>query len=212
MKTIFDILLIIHITAGSLALLSAFAAMACAKGGQGHKLAGKFFIISMTIVFATAIPLSLLIKSLFLFLIALFSYYLAFTGWRYAKNRTGVTARIDWIASSIMLLIAITMAIHGIQQYIQQNSLGIVLIVFGIAGSRTALIDIYGYKNKTAIGKTRIAKHLRGMLGATIAALTAFTVTNTHLEPQLLLWLGPTIVFTPVIIWWDRKVMKTTKI
>ena len=47
------------------------------------------------------------------------------------------------------------------------------------------------------------------MTGAFIAALTAFLVVNANYlpeqSPEILYWLLPTIVFTPLIIIWRRK-------
>lgn len=209
---IFNILLVIHIFSGSLALLSSFGAMASTKGGYWHRKAGKFFIISMTSIFITAIPMAILKNNLFLFLIALFSYYLAFTGWRYAKNRSGIPLKIDWVASGIMLIVAILMIAYGYHQYLAQDYHGIVLAIFGFIASRLALFDLKTFKTHDATGKQRIIKHLRGMFGATIAALTAFTVTNVHLKPELLLWLAPTLLLTPLIIWWSKKIANPKQI
>jgi len=72
--------------------------------------------------------------------------------------------------------------------------------------------DLKTYKNRSASGKQRIVNHLGAMLGATIAALTAFSVTNIDLKPQIILWLGPTVLFVPVIVWWKYKVFNGNKI
>ena len=56
-------------------------------------------------------------------------------------------------------------------------------------------------------GKERIAHHLGRMLGATIATLTAFIVTNFSFEPAFVLWLAPTALITPLIFWWTKQVM-----
>jgi hypothetical protein len=49
-------------------------------------------------IFLTAIPMSIINSNTFLFLIAIFSFYLAFAGMRFAKNRKGIATTIDWIA------------------------------------------------------------------------------------------------------------------
>src|SRR5262249_23722902 len=101
MSNIFYILLVIHITAGFISLFSALFAMLSTKGQTKHRFFGKCFFYGMTTVFFTAVPLSLIKSNLFLFLIAIFSYYLALTGWRYAHNRNGVPAKLDWTISTI---------------------------------------------------------------------------------------------------------------
>ena len=44
----------------------------------------------MTIIFHTAIPMSMAAGNVFLFLVAIFSFYLAFSGIRFARNRAGI--------------------------------------------------------------------------------------------------------------------------
>ncbi len=70
------ILLAVHIAAGSVSLATAAVALVTAKGGRWHVLAGRIYAAGMTVVFLTAIPLAIMGSSLFLFLIALFSFYL----------------------------------------------------------------------------------------------------------------------------------------
>ena len=87
-------LLALHIVAGSLALVSAGAALAVKKGGRSHKWAGSTFFYSMTVIFLTAVIMAVLTSNTFLFLVALFSFYLAFSGWRFAKIE--VASLNDW--------------------------------------------------------------------------------------------------------------------
>ena len=49
------------------------------------------------------------------------------------------------------------------------------------------------------------------MLAGTIAVITAVLVTNIHIEPVFILWILPTIVITPLIFWWNRKILGTNK-
>lgn len=205
-------LLSIHIACGFISLFSAFGAILSSKGQLRHRQFGKFFFYGMTGVFITAIPLALIKNNLFLFLIALFSYYLAFSGWRYAKNRGGIPTKLDLIISWMMLIGSFTMMGLGIYRFNSQNTETIVLLVFGMIGCVLSYLDLKTYQNHSAIGKQRIANHLGAMLGATIAALTAFSVTNIHLKPQIILWLGPTVLLTPVIIWWKNKVLKSKSV
>ena len=204
---VFLSLLCIHITCGFTSFFSAFGAMLSAKGKRWHRLFGKFFIGAMSGVFVTAIPLSLIIHSLFLFLIAIFSYYLAFSGWRYAKNRSGTPKAIDWTVSSIMLFASLIMIGLGVVDLAQSNNFKhYVLMIFGMIGLFSSTDDLNTYLNRRAIGQERIIKHLRSMLGATIAAITAFSVTNIPIKPSAILWIAPTLLLTPVIIWWQKRV------
>ena len=96
------VLLAVHIGAGTLALLCAVVALVTAKGGRYHILAGRTYAIGMTVIFLTALPLAVLGSSIFLLLIAVFSFYLVFAGWRFARNRRGRPHFVDWVAAGVM--------------------------------------------------------------------------------------------------------------
>ena len=201
------ILLPIHIAAGSVAFLSAASALLTEKGKKFHVLIGKAYFWSMVIIFLTAIPMSIITGNVFLFLIAIFSFYLAFSGMRFAKNRTGVPTRVDLIAVNFMFLSGIVMWILAIIFFIDSDSQFITLIVFGFLALFLGYGDFQTFKNQTAIGKERIAKHLTNMMGGTIAVVTAVLVVNPPANPEWVWWILPTFLITPVIFWWNKKVL-----
>ena len=201
------ILLSIHILAGSVALLSAALALSTEKGKKFHVLIGKAYFWSMVIIFLTALPMSIITGNVFLFLIAIFSFYLAFSGMHFAKNRTGVPTRVDLIAVNFMFLSGIGMWILAIIFFIDNDSQFITLIVFGFLALFLGYGDFQTFKDQTAIGKERIAKHLTNMMGATIAVVTAVLVVNPPTNPEWVWWILPTVLITPVIFWWNKKVL-----
>ena len=201
------ILLSIHILAGSVALLSAASALLTEKGKKFHVLIGKAYFWSMVIIFLTAIPMSIITGNVFLFLIAIFSFYLAFSGMHFAKNRTGVPTRVDLIAVNFMFLSGVGMWILAIIFFIDNDSQFITLIVFGFLALFLGYGDFQTFKNQTAIGKERIAKHLTNMMGGTIAVVTAVLVVNPPYNPEWVWWILPTVLITPIIFWWNKKVL-----
>jgi len=201
------ILLSIHILAGSVALLSAASALLTEKGKKFHVLIGKAYFWSMVIIFLTAIPMSIITGNVFLFLIAIFSFYLAFSGMHFAKNRTGVPTRVDLIAVNFMFLSGVGMWILAIIFFIDNDSQFITLIVFGFLALFLGYGDFQTFKNQTAIGKERIAKHLTNMMGGTIAVVTAVLVVNPPSNPEWVWWILPTVLITPIIFWWNKKVL-----
>lgn len=201
------VLLAIHVSAGTVSLLSAALALFSGKGKRLHLNAGSIYFWGMLGVFLTAIPMSMLTGNIFLFLIAVFSFYLAFAGRRFAKNRTGLAERIDWIAVSLMLFSGVGMWGLAVWFFTQDNSQYIVLVVFGLLALILGYADFSAHKSKTTKGKERIARHLTNMLGGTIAVVTAVLVVNVQMEPVWVPWVLPTAVMTPVIVWWNRKVL-----
>jgi len=201
------ILLSIHILAGSVALVSAALALSTEKGKKFHVLIGKAYFWSMVIIFLTALPMSIITGNVSLFLIAIFSFYLAFSGVRFAKNRTGVPTRLDLIAVNFMFLSGVGMWILAIIFFIDNNSQFITLTVFGFLALFLGYGDFQTFKDQIAIGKERIAKHLTNMMGATIAVVTAVLVVNPPTNPEWVWWILPTVLITPVIFWWNKKVL-----
>ena len=203
-----QILLAIHILAGIVSLLSAALAVSSAKGTKPHVLSGRTYFWGMAIIFSTAIPMSIISGNIFLFLIAIFSFYLAFAGMRFARNRKRVASILDWIAIGLMIFSGIGMWILAAIYLLNSNTQYIVLSVFGLLAIALGYADFRSYKNNSATGKERISRHLTNMMGGTIAVITAVLVVNPPFEPEWVWWVLPTVLITPVIFSWNSKILK----
>ena len=203
-----QILLPIHILAGTIALLCAALAVSSEKGKRLHVLSGRAYFLSMATIFLTAIPMSIISSNIFLFLIAIFAFYLAFAGMRFARNRKGVATTLDWIAVSLMILSGLGMWILAAIYFSNTNTQYIVLLIFGFLAIALGYADFKSHKNKSAIGKERISRHLTNMMGGTIAVVTAVLVVNPPFEPEWVWWVLPTVMITPLIFWWNSKILK----
>ena len=200
-------LLAIHILAGTIALLCAALAISSRKGTKIHVRSGRAYFWGMAAIFVTAIPMSIIGGNVFLFLIAVFSFYLAFAGTRFARNRKGVATTFDWIAVCLMILSGLGMWILAAIYFRDNNTQYIVLLVFGLLAMTLGYADLKSYRNRTATGKERVSRHLTNMMGGTIAVVTAVLVVNVELEPVWIWWVLPTALITPVIFWWNRKIL-----
>jgi hypothetical protein len=207
----YKVLLSLHILAGNLALLSAAGAVVVQKGGRAHAWIGRAFAVGMTVIFLTAVPMTVLRPNLFLFLVALFNFYLVSTGWLRATNRKGVPTRLEWGIAIGMVIAAVAMAGRGAMMLGTGHSMGVVLLVFALIGGALSLRDVAGLRQMRFRGPERIASHLTRMLGGTTGALTAFIVTNVRVEPAFVLWLLPSVVLTPLIVYWNRRVRRPVR-
>ena len=203
-----QILLPIHILAGIIALTCAAISVSSEKGKKNHILSGRTYFWCMVVIFLTAIPMSIISSNIFLFLIAIFSFYLAFAGMRFARNRKGVATILDWIAVCLMIFSGIGMWILAAIYFLNTNTQYIVLLVFGFLAIALGYADFRSYKNNSATGKERISRHLTNMMGGTIAVVTAVLVVNPPSEPEWVWWVLPTVLITPVIFWWNFKILK----
>ena len=207
MNEMAQVLLPIHILAGTIALLCAALAVSSEKGKKFHVLSGRTYFWCMVAIFLTAIPMSIISSNIFLFLIAVFSFYLAFSGMRFARNRKGVATTLDWVAVSLMILSGAGMWILAGIYFTNNDSQYIPLLVFGFLALFLGYGDYSSHKNKTATGKERLAKHLTNMLGGTIAVITAVLVVNPPSDPEWVWWVLPTVLVTPVIVRWNKKTL-----
>ncbi len=201
-----SVLLPIHIAAGSLALLCALVAISTSKGKTWHIMSGRIYFWSMAVIFLTALPMAIIQETMFLFLVAIFSFYLAFAGMRFARNRKAEPAVVDWIAATLMISAGLGMWILSIVYIVRSDSQFITLILFGIISISLGVTDFKTHSNRTARGQERIARHLTNMMAGTIAVITAVLVTNIDTEPVWIWWILPTFIITPIIILWNIKI------
>ena len=120
----------VHIAAGASSFLLAPVALATAKGGKQHRRWGKVYLWSMGVVAATALPMALYRPVLFLALVAVFSFYLAFSGFRVTRlkelARGGSATPIDWIAAVMTFVASACLAGFGAFRPAWVQQMGIV--------------------------------------------------------------------------------------
>ena len=134
------LLLIIHIACGSIALLCVPVALLTAKGRTNHVLAGRVYAIAMTGVFVTAVPIAILISSVFLLFVAVFSFYMVFAGWRFARNHRGRSRGVDWTSAAIMALAGLGMWGYGAALGLGGDSQWVTMALFGAIALLLALV------------------------------------------------------------------------
>ncbi len=202
------VLLSVHIAAGTIALLTAAFALSTAKGGANHVRAGRVYAMAMTAVFITAVPLALLGADIFLLFIAFFSFYMVFAGWRFARNRHGHPRVADWAAVAIMALTGLGMEAFAVILALNGDDQWVTLVIFGFIAFGLALADAIYYRNLPANYVRRISRHLTNMMAGTIATVTAVLVVNVATNPAWIAWILPTVVITPLIVWWNFRVAR----
>ena len=207
METFFTVNRWLHILAGFIGFFVAPLALATRKGSPAHRRWGQVFFGAMVVAGGTALVGAQRIHSLFLFLTAIFSLYMAVFGYRslYLK-RLAWDARVawfDWLTAGLgVCVFAGTMA-YGLKQG------NIPVLVFGSIGAITALRQLLGYRRAGIWNKQQwLLNHISGFMAAYIAAVSAFSVTSLHFIPPPINFLWATVVGVPVIIWWHRRVRK----
>src|SRR5690606_19671681 len=82
MEAFVKFLIYSHVAAGAISLITAPVAMAVAKGGRVHRIAGKISFWSMVYLFVSALILGTYHWKPFLLMVSVLSFYLVYSGYR----------------------------------------------------------------------------------------------------------------------------------
>ena len=221
MDEIIDQLLIIHIAAGVISLVTGLISILSLKGGKVHKKSGKIYFYSMTIVFVTAIIIASYRFNRFLFLIAFLSYYSVFTGVRKLRlknlHKNQKPKWYDWTAGIINGIANLFFIGLGIYYSIENGffSGGALLSVgFGIGGLLISYVNLKPFIIKPNKSYHWYLSHIGNMFGGYIATSTAFLSTLISKYEIMNPFLGfalPSIIGVPLLIYWMNKTEKTFK-
>jgi len=202
----------LHIAAGTVALLAGIGALVTTKGGRRHRQAGKLFLVSIGVVVGTVFVLLALDATSFriiLTLVAIFSGYLAFSGYRaLSRKRPSSNAHmIDWVAATTVILACGGLGVWGIRWILDGNSFGFVMTVFAGIGIVFGTMDMHSFHHDDH-GEWMVS-HLQRMSGAFIATVSAVSAVNLTPALSILAWLLPTILGVPLIAYWSNKYSST---
>lgn len=208
----FFIVRILHILAGATGLFIGPLAMLTVKGGLWHRRWGKIYVAAMTVVALTAVALSLYKNNQFLLVVAIFSFYLSFSGWRILRRKGGVEDRVGLPLPDLLVSVAgvgagFWLIGTGIWLFTVGNLFGFVFLTFGAISSILAGGELRALWQVPPKGKW-LGQHIGRMLGAYTATLTAFSAVNIHFLPGVLVWIWPTVIMLPLIAFTIRHYKK----
>ena len=200
------VLLAVHIAAGAGSFVLAPVALLTAKGGRQHRRWGMVYLWCMGVVAGTALPMALYRPVLFLALVAVFSFYAAFVGFRALRlkdlARGGSARPVDWVAAGITMLSSLLLAGLGLFRPAALHVPGVVGVIFGVLGIRLAATQMVRFVRKPKDRMFWWYGHLQGFTGSYIAAWSAFSVVtlSRFFGNNWLVWLWPTMVGVPAIV------------
>jgi uncharacterized membrane protein len=199
------VLLGIHISAGVMAFVLAPVALATAKGGKQHKRWGKVYLWSMGMVAATAVPMAFYFPVRFLALVAVFSFYFAFSAYRVLRlkelARGGSASPMDWTAAVVTFSTSSLLAWLSWFRPASIEVLPVVGVIFGFIGMTAAAGQVISFVRKPKEKMFWWYTHLGNMIGSYIAAWSAFSVVTLTrvIGNHWYVWLWPTMVGVPAI-------------
>ncbi|MEM1325758.1 MAG: hypothetical protein AAGI23_07390 [Bacteroidota bacterium] len=199
--TLYYCILGLHIIAGFTALTSGTINIIAKKGRQLHQATGNFFFWGMLAVSISAIALCALKFNAFLLHIALFTLYMNVAG----KMSVVEKSLCPKWWEIVLLLVALTNGAWMLA------SLDPILMTFGGISVALGINDCKNncrlYKQQPLKKNAWLRRHIGHMLGTYLSTFTAFLVMNVQVPSyDTLVWLAPTIIISPLILYWTIKV------
>jgi uncharacterized membrane protein len=203
MTSWFQYVRILHILCGTIALFVAPAAMLTVKGSEVHRRWGKIYFWMMAVVAVTAMAMALYRPIIFLALVAVFSFYFAFRGYRSVLRKNCGPETMDWIVALLALAGSLGLIELGIRPPTGQLlPAPPVSVAFGVIGIVFAGSDIQRFFKPSSGEKNWWYNHMGGMLGSYIATVSAFSAVNFSFLPIVVRWLWPSVIGIPGIFLW----------
>lgn len=169
--------IIIHVAAGSLALLTGIFILFKKKQDSVHRISGKIFLLLLGIVIFTGLLGVFVFKlNSFLLVITVLSGYMGFSGFRAARCRSNIPKALD-IFIALLALASVTFFIWYF------NAIGMIWSPVIIYSTVSYLLMAVGYDfgrylvSKKVYGKLWLYEHILKMVSAFSGLLSAFTGT-----------------------------------
>lgn len=211
-------LIVFHICAGTLALLSGAVAMSLRKGSRRHGLAGDVFVISMLGLAASGATVGLIKyystnsqAQLANFFIGILTFYLVATAWWSARRTDGGTGIFDWAGLLAALSVGAALVISGLEAAyghtgLKQDFPAAPYFIFGSVALLSAGGDIRMLAHGGVSGAKRIVRHLWRMSVAFFIAAASFFLGQQKVMPANIrgskLLLVPPLLILIVLIYW----------
>lgn len=169
--------IILHVSAGSLALLTGIFILLFKKQGRIHRKSGRLFLILLGIVIFTGLLGVFVFKrNSFLLVITVLSGYMGFSGFRAIRNRSNIPQAID----IVMALLALASVSFFIFYF---NAIGMIwspVIIYSTVGYLLMAVgyDLGRYLLSTkTYGQLWLYEHILKMVSAFSGLLSAFAGT-----------------------------------
>jgi hypothetical protein len=200
-------LLVLHVTAGILAMVAGAFAIAFQKGSRNHRRAGDAFVLSMLGVSAIGSYLGFMKGEMDNFTGGIFCFYLVATAWATAKQRENETWKLGWIPPLIALAFAAINFIWGVevargQTAVKNQSPAGSYFFFGTLALLCAAGDVRMLWRGGLAGTQRLVRHLWRMCFGWFIATISFFLGQQRVFPAWLRgsWVLVVLAFLPLVL------------
>lgn len=218
--SMYSLLVLVHVSLGTLALATFWMAGLSRKGSPLHKAAGKVYLLAMTILLAAALPMSLKIIAWGKPVIGSFLLYLlvitctsVWTSWRSIRDKRDWSRFTGPVYKGLMWLnLGSGLAIAAVGLFVAQQ-MQLIMVSFSGIGI-FSFVQMWRFSRR-APDEPRwwLRQHLGAMLGNGVATHIAFlSIGLPRLLPMLsgpifqnLAWLAPLAFSFAAGAWLTRK-------
>jgi hypothetical protein len=196
-------ILVLHICAGILGLLSGAAAMSFRKGSRWHRVAGNVFFVSMLGMSTAGAYLAFMKHQMNNVFGGALAFYLVTTAWATGRRRDGETSIFDWGALLVALAVGAIILTYGFEvansPTVPKDGIPAGMYFFlGSVALLSAAGDVRMLVRGGVFGVHRIARHLWRMCFSLFIATGSFFLGQQQVFPH---WLRKTnILFLPAIL------------
>ena len=196
-------LLVLHIVAGTLGMLSGFVAVFLLKGSRRHARAGIVFVVTMLCLSASGTILAIMKSQPGNILGGTLTFYLVATAWITARRRDGEPGILDWGALLLVFGIAAIELTWGSEAAMSPTGLKYdyppgPYFFMGSVAVLAVVGDVRMLMHRGISGTQRIARHLWRMCFALFIAAGSIFLARQHLFPAFMRKTGM-LVFLSVL-------------
>jgi uncharacterized membrane protein len=210
-------LLIVHISAGSLAILSGAAAVSVRKGERLHRRFGAVFLVAMLIMSALGAYLAARLQLRAPAVVGVFTFYLVATALATVRRKAGTVGLFEKAAFLVASSAAAALGVWGMQAAISptgrlDGAPPAPYFVFAAFAAVAAILDFRMIRRGGVSGSQRIARHLWRMCFALFFATSFFFLAQQKVMPAFMhgspILLAPAFAPLAVMIFWLVRVLR----
>jgi hypothetical protein len=180
-------ILLPHILAGSIALLSGAAALYFRKGSIRHVQAGTVFTVAILAMAGTGALMAAMTWEAETAVVAVLAMYLVATSWVTARHRDGRAGRFELYALAIPVGCFVALLALGFDavRNPREEVPPIGLFVFAALAALPAALDISFLLRRRLTGPQRIGRHLWRMCAALLLSVFSFFQGQVDVFPDV---------------------------
>ena len=195
-------LIVLHVSAGIIAMVAGALAITFRKGSRGHRRAGNVFVICMLSVSALGSYLGFMKGEIDNFTGGIFAFYLVGTAWVTARRGEHKARKVEWIAPLIALAFAATNFVWGVevargQTAVRNQSPVGAYVFFGTLALFSVAGDVRMMLRRGLSGTERLVRHLWRMCFGWFIATISFFLGQQQVFPA---WLRGSYVLVVLAI------------